>query len=179
MPDSAGVYLVPAFTGLGAPHWDPYARGILVGLSRGVTKAHVVRAALEGIAYQVNDVIEAMRSEMRSHRGGQRPCDGPLLRVDGGASANGFLMQFQADISQVQIQRNKSVELTGIGAAFMAGLGCGLLSSVDELAGLVEPAQTFQPSMDQNTRRLLLSGWERAVGRAKGWQPAASNSDTA
>ena len=123
VPDSAGVYLVPAFTGLGAPHWDPYARGILVGLSRGVTKAHVVRAALEGIAYQVNDVIEAMRSEMRSHRGGQRPCDGPLLRVDGGASANGFLMQFQADISQVQIQRNKSVELTGIGAAFMAGLG--------------------------------------------------------
>jgi glycerol kinase len=179
VPDSAGVYLVPAFTGLGAPHWDPYARGILVGLSRGVTKAHVVRAALEGIAYQVNDVIEAMRSEMRSHRGGQRPCDGPLLRVDGGASANGFLMQFQADISQVQIQRNKSVELTGIGAAFMAGLGCGLLSSVDEFAGLVEPAQTFQPSMDQNTRRLLLSGWERAVGRAKGWQPAASNSDTA
>ncbi len=212
VPDSAGVYLVPAFTGLGAPHWDPYARGILVGLSRGVTKAHVVRAALEGIAYQVNDVIEAMRSEMGSDRGGQCSCDRPpegekaphrrsavggadagldcglpghvpstgserpvggcgaqILRVDGGASANGFLMQFQADISQVQIQRNKSVELTGIGAASMAGLGCGVFSSVDELSSLVEPERTFHPSMDQCCRRSLLSGWERAVGRAKGW----------
>jgi glycerol kinase len=161
VPDTHGVYLVPAFTGLGAPHWDPYARGLLIGLSRGVNRAHIVRAALEAIAYQVREVMEGMSKTVQSVP--------VVLRVDGGAAANSFLLQFQADICDLSIQRNHSLELTGAGVAYLAGLGAGLWKSAAELTGLVAVEQTFEPRIGAADREQLWRGWLRAVERSKGW----------
>lgn len=161
VPDTNGVYLVPAFTGLGAPHWDPYARGLIIGLTRGVNRSHLVRAALEAIAYQVREVIESMIRTVKV-----RP---QSLRVDGGAAANNFLLQFQADICNLRIERNNSLELTGMGAAFIAGLTAGFWESTDSLKGLIRLERAFMPRMTAVNRERLCNGWNKAVDRAKGW----------
>jgi glycerol kinase len=154
-----GVYLVPAFVGLGAPHWDPEARGALLGLTRGVTRAHVVRAALESLAYQTRDVVDAMAADAGA----------PLraLRVDGGASANDFLMQFQADLLGVPIDRPRVVETTAMGAAFLAGLGTGFWCSQAELSRARQIARRFKPRMGEDERETLYRGWQAAVKRVR------------
>jgi glycerol kinase len=161
VPDTNGVYFVPAFTGLGAPHWDPYARGSLQGLTRGANRNHIVRAALEGIAYQVGELIQSMAGAT-----GATPTE---LRVDGGAAANNFLLQFQADLSKLSILRNSSVELTGIGAAYITGLTAGLWSDLHALQALVSLERTFIPRSDEEAREKSWAGWRRAVERAKNW----------
>jgi len=162
VPDANGAYLVPAFVGLGAPHWDMNARGVLVGLTRGTTKAHVVRACLESIAYQSADMLAVMAED----RGA------PLaeLRVDGGASANDLLLQFQADILGVPVLRPVDVETTARGAAFLAGLAVNYWSGPDELAACNDTGRRFEPSMDAGQRARLLAGWHRAVDRARDWE---------
>jgi glycerol kinase len=162
--DTEGVYFVPAFVGLGAPHWDMYARGTIVGLTRGSTAAHLVRAALEAIAYQSRDVLEAMTAEAAAAVG--------VLRVDGGAAANDFLCQFQADILGVTVQRPVVIETTALGAAYLAGLGGGVWKSLDALAEHWTVERTFSPALDAATRAERYDGWRRAVERAKGWTPA-------
>jgi glycerol kinase len=161
VPDTGGVYLVPAFVGLGAPHWDMYARGTMVGLTRGTTAAHIARAALECIAYQSRDVLEAMAADAGV----------PLreLRVDGGAVANDFLCQFQADILDMPVLRPRVIETTALGAAGLAGLGVGLWSSLDEMAGRSRIERTFTPTMKDATRNELYGNWRRAVERARNW----------
>ena len=159
-PDNGGVYFVPAFTGLGAPHWDMYSRGTLVGLTRGANRAHIVRAALESIAYQSVDVIEAMESDAG--------IDTVALRVDGGASANNFLMQFQADVMNAQVIRPTVIETTAMGAAMLAGRAVGLWNDRD-LKGLQAVDRAFTPGMDEKQRNTLLHHWHRAVERSKGW----------
>ncbi len=161
VPDSDGVYFVPAFTGLGSPHWDPYARGTLVGLTRGTTRGHVARAALEGIAYQVADVLTAMQADASI----------PIteLRVDGGAAANDLLMQFQADLLGVPVVRPRQLESTAQGAAYLAGLAVGYWRDEAEISTLWKVDRVFEPSMDESHRAELLAGWEKALGRAKGW----------
>ena len=158
--DNGNVYFVPAFTGLGAPHWDMYSRGTIVGLTRGTGRAHIVRAALESIAYQSADVITAMANDA-----GTQP---ELLRVDGGASANNFLIQFQSDILNVRVVRPKVIETTGKGAAMMAGLATGVwtVADLNELGGV---DREFLPSMDEDARAELLGHWRRAVERSQGW----------
>jgi len=158
--DTGGVYLVPAFTGLGAPYWDAYARGVLVGLTRGTTKAHIARAALEAIAYQNRDVLDAMTLEAGA----------PLraLRVDGGAAANNFLCQFQADVLNVEVLRPAVTETTGMGAAFLAGVGAGLWKTGD-LPSRWRPERRFAPSAATAGRAAGYAGWRRAVERARGW----------
>ena len=156
-----GVYLVPAFTGLGAPYWDMYARGILVGLTRGTGSHHTVRAALESIAYQSADLLTAMASDY-----GQTPAS---LRVDGGASANRFLMQFQADIMNLPVQRPAVLETTALGAALLAGLGAGLFGSLRQTASGWHVEDTFVPRMQEANRARLLRGWNRAVRTAEFW----------
>jgi glycerol kinase len=160
VPDTGGVYLVPAFVGLGAPYWDPYARGTLVGLTRGTTRAHLARAALEAIAYQSRDVLDTMKRESGV----------PLttLRVDGGASANDFLCQFQADVLGVEVLRPSVTETTGLGAAYLAGVGAGLWKS-RELASRWKLERKFTPAMPAATRDAAYAGWRRAVERARGW----------
>ena len=158
---TGGVYLVPAMTGLGAPWWDMYSRGTLVGMTRGTGRAHIVRAALEAIAYQSEDLMQAMIKDS-----GRKP---ERLQVDGGASANAFLMQFQADISHVPVVRPQVLETTALGAALLAGLGCGLYSGTEELASLWQKDLEFAPRMDEATRLLNLRGWHKAVDRAMGW----------
>ncbi len=159
--DTGGVYLVPAFVGLGAPHWDMYARGTLVGLTRGSGKAQVVRAAVESIAYQVTDVLEAMVANS-----GLRLAE---VRVDGGAATNNFLAQFQADIAGVEVSRPKMLETTALGAAYLAGLGIGFWKSGQEIEALREVGQQFTPHMEATERQALRRGWARALERAKGW----------
>ncbi|NLC53649.1 MAG: glycerol kinase, partial [Firmicutes bacterium] len=159
--DANGVYFVPAFSGLGSPHWDPYARGTLVGITGGTKKEHIVRAALEGIAYQVKEVVDCMIKVV-----GHQP---EYLRVDGGAAANNFLLQFQSDLCGLPIQRNCSLELTGLGAAFGAGMGCGLWSSANEIKDLVRIERRFTPEIAESQREKLMAGWSKAVERAKGW----------
>ncbi len=161
IPDTGGVYLVPAFVGLGAPHWDMYARGAILGLTRGSGRAHVVRAALEANAYQVRDVVEAMVNDAGI----------PLreLRVDGGAAANDFLMQFQADLLGVPVVRPKVTETTALGAAYLAGLAVGFWKSQEEIAALWQVDRRFEPAMGVERRESLYRGWQRAVERAKGW----------
>src|SRR4051794_36618402 len=155
VPDSDGVYFVPAFTGLGAPHWNPHARGTLVGLTRGTTRAHIARAALDGIAYQVADVLRAMQADAGM----------PLteLRVDGGASANALLMQFQADLLGVPVVRPRQVESTAQGAAYLAGLAVGFWQDEAAISAFWEVDRVFGPSMDDARRESLLAGWEKAV----------------
>ena len=156
---SDGVVLVPAFTGLGAPHWDSEARALLCGMSRGTTKAHIARAALESIAFQVSDVLSAMQSDI-AH---------PLkeLRVDGGASSNDMLMQFQADILNVPVLRPKMLEATAWGAAAMAGLKAGVFSNLDEISQSWQLDRAFEPKMQNDEKEMHLAKWQNALKRAK------------
>ena len=162
VPDNGGVYLVSAFTGLGAPRWDMYARGAIVGLTRGCTKAHIARAALEGIAYQVKDLLDAMESDA-----GEKLS---VLRVDGGASVNNFLLQFQSDLLRKPIDRPQMVETTAFGAAFLAGLATGVWSSVDEIKKLRKSDRVFEPVMDESDAEKLHATWLRAVERSANWE---------
>ncbi len=161
VPNTGGVYVVSAFTGLGAPWWDSYARGTITGVTRGTGKAHICRAVLEGIAYQVADLLEVMEKDAGS------PLD--VLRVDGGASVSDFLMQFQADILQRPIDRPSSVETTALGAAFLAGLSAGVWSSVEDIKALRHTQRQFEPAMDGADAQKLLDGWHKAVERAANW----------
>ena len=163
--DNGGVYLVPAFTGLGAPHWDQYARGAMVGLTRGSKAAHIARAALESIAYQTVDVIRAMEADS-----GLTLTE---LRVDGGATINNLLMQFQADILGVATIRPKVFETTALGAAYLAGLAVGYWRDLDQIAGQWQADAQFVPSMDDPRRAALLKDWNRALDRAKQWEVVA------
>ena len=159
VPDTGGVYFVPAFVGLGAPYWDMYARGTIVGLTRGTTAAHLVRAALESIAYQSRDVLEAMTADA-----GERV---RALRVDGGAVANDFLCQFQADILDARVERPRVIETTALGAAGLAGLGAGIWRSLDAVAERASVERTFTPSMEPRERDSKYAGWRRAVERTR------------
>ena len=158
---TGGVYLVPAFTGLGAPWWDMYSRGTLIGMTRGTGRAQIARAALEAIAYQSADLMEAMAADC-----GRRPV---MLQVDGGASANSFLMQFQADITAIPVVRPRVLETTALGAALLAGLGAGVYANPEETARGWQKDLEFTPRMDEATRKLNLRGWHKAVERAKDW----------
>ena len=165
--DTGGVYFVPAFVGLGAPYWDMYARGAILGVTRGTSRAHIVRAALEAIAFQSRDVLEVMAIDAHLATG--------ALKVDGGAVANDFLCQFQADILDLPVVRPAVIETTGLGAAFLAGLGAGLWKTLDALSARHPVDRTFTPRMDAGTRRRRYDGWKRAVERARGWEaPAAT-----
>ncbi|HLG60422.1 MAG TPA: glycerol kinase GlpK [Ktedonosporobacter sp.] len=167
VPDNGGVYLVPAFVGLGAPYWDPYARGTIIGLTRGSTIGHIARAALESMCYQTRDVLEAMTTDSGVHV--------KTLRVDGGAVVNNLLMQFQADILGVPVQRPKVAETTALGAAYLAGLAVGFWSSTQELAEHWAIDRTFEPQMDQAKREELYANWKRAVQRSLGWEQSKEN----
>ncbi len=162
VPDSGGVCLVPAFTGLGAPHWDPYARGTIVGITRGTTAAHIARATLESIAFQSADLITAME--------GDSGISLAELRVDGGATANGLLMQFQADLLGVPVVRPRISETTALGAAYLAGLAVGMWRDRQEIAGHWQVDRIFTPAMGRAEAADLRGRWERAVERARGWE---------
>lgn len=159
--DSAGVYVVPAFVGLGAPYWDPYARGAIFGLTRGAGKNHLVRATLESLAYQCNDLLTAMASDLGREL--------PALKVDGGACANNFLMQFQADILERRVLRPQCIETTSLGAAYLAGLATGYWHSKADVLENWQIDRTFEPVMKAAERRTLLDGWHKAVERSLGW----------
>ena len=161
VPDNGGVYLVPAFAGLGAPHWDAYARGAIVGLTRGATNAHLARAALEGIAYQVADLLFAMEADSGIQL--------KELRVDGGASANNLLLQFQADLLGIPVVRAKNPETTALGSAYLAGLAVGLYKSLDEIAAQWASDRTFEPRMAEGEKNRLRQEWSKALERAKRW----------
>jgi glycerol kinase len=160
--DNGGVYLVPAFAGLGAPHWDPYARGTIVGITRGTTAGHIARAALESIAYQVTDLLDAMRADAGV----------PLteLRVDGGAASNNTLMQFQADLLGVPVVRPAVTETTALGAAYLAGLATGFWSSADEITGQWRVERRFEPQLPAAAAKTLRDRWSAALERSKGWE---------
>ena len=160
--DTNGVYLVPAFVGLGAPHWDMYARGTIVGLTRGANRAHIIRAALESIAYQAGDVIEAMSKDA--------DFDITDIRVDGGASANNFLMQFQADITGKHVIRPSVTETTALGAALLAGLAVGFWNSKEEVAQQWKEDRTFSPEFSDEKCKALYASWKKAVSKAKAWE---------
>jgi glycerol kinase len=156
--DSEGVVFVPALTGLGAPHWDPHARGTIIGITRGTTRAHIVRATLEAIAFEVRDVLETMPGDTD-----------PPLRVDGGASANDLLCQLQADQVGRVVERPRIVETTGLGAAFLAGLGVGVWDSTDDLRHTWQLDRSFDPSPDRTRADSSHARWLKAVERARGW----------
>ena len=158
---SDGVYVVPAFVGLGAPYWDQYARGTIIGLTRGSGRAQIVRATLESIAYQTRDVLEAMKADSGLEL--------PALRVDGGAVSNDFLMQFQADILGVPVQRPAVTETTALGAAYLAGLAVGYWDSQEEIEKQWRVDSTFEPKMGADEREKLYAGWQKAVGRSRDW----------
>jgi glycerol kinase len=162
VPDCGGVYLVPAFAGLGAPHWDQYARGTITGLTRGTTSGHIARAALEGIAFQVTDVLEVMREDSG--------IPVPELRVDGGASANNLLMQFQADLLQVPVVRPKVAETTAFGAAALAGLAVGFWKDRAQVRQAWQPDRTFEPSQSPDEVAHRRSRWAEALNRARDWE---------
>ena len=157
VPDTGGVYLVPAFTGLGAPYWDPYARGALLGITRGTTRAHIVRAVIESMAYQTADVLELMECEAKAGV--------TSLKVDGGASANNLLLEIQADLLGKPIIRPRCIETTALGAANLAGLATGAFSSTADIAASWKPDHFFEPHIDAEERAAHLAGWRRAVGR--------------
>lgn len=161
VPDTGGVYMVPAFTGLGAPYWDMYARGTLLGLTRGSSKAHIVRAALESIAFQCDSLLKAITSDTGI----------PVkrLKADGGASGNDFLMAFQADISNCPVMRPAVLETTALGAAYLAGLAVGFWNSLDDLKEIETLEKTFMPSMDDEKRQKELRNWQKAVAHSEGW----------
>lgn len=156
--DTNGVYMVPAFVGLGAPYWDPYARGTIIGLTRGAKKEHIIRATLESIAYQAYDVLKAMEEDSEIHL--------QALKVDGGACSNNFLLQFQSDILGVTVERPEVIETTALGAAYLAGLAVGYWSSQEELSKNWAVSRTFTPNMDTEKREKLLKGWHKAVRRS-------------
>jgi glycerol kinase len=162
VPDNGGVYLVPAFSGLGAPHWDPYARGLVAGLTRGATGGHLARAALESIAYQVADVLDAMRADAGIKI--------TSLRVDGGAAVNNLLMQFQADMLGVPVVRPKVFETTALGAAFLAGLATGFWKDRNQLASQWQVDRVFEPSMARSKVDDLRDGWNKALDRSRDWE---------
>ena len=162
VPDNGGVYFVPALVGLGAPHWDMYARGSIFGLTRGSNKGHIARAALEAIAYQTRDVLDVIKGESNSAI--------PVLRVDGGGSLNNLLMQFQADILGIPIQRAQMAEITALGAAYLAGLGVGIWRDTGEIEKRWHSTTTFEPRMSADERETLYDNWKKAVLRSKGWE---------
>lgn len=162
VPDTQGGYVVPAFTGLGAPYWDQYARGAIVGLTRGFNRAHLVRATVESLAYQVNDILKAMESDSGIEL--------PTLRVDGGASANNFLLQFQADILNAAVLRPDCIETTALGAAYLAGLATGYWKDKEEIKENWALSRKFEPNMDEEKRAKLLKGWKKAVRCAFAWE---------
>ena len=161
VPDANGCYVVPAFTGLGAPHWDQYARGTIVGITRGVNKYHIIRATLESLAYQVNDVLVAMKADSG--------IDLAALKVDGGASANDFLMQTQANIINAPVNRPQCVETTAMGAAYLAGLAVGYWESKEDVIKNWAIDKTFEPKIDEEQRSKMIKGWNKAVKYAYGW----------
>ena len=161
VPDTNGCYVVPAFTGLGAPYWDQYARGTIVGITRGVNKYHIIRATLESLAYQVNDVLVAMEADSGIRLS--------ALKVDGGASANNFLMQTQADIINAPVNRPQCVETTAMGAAYLAGLAVGYWSDKEEVIKNWAIDQIFEPKISEEERKKKLKGWKKAVKYAYGW----------
>ena len=158
VPDTGGVYVVPAFVGLGAPHWNADARGLITGLTLGTTRAHLVRATLEAIAYQTRELIDAMQADS-----GARLAE---LRVDGGAAHNDFLMQFQSDILGCRIVRPVDTETTALGAAYLAGLATGIWKSTQEVEQFWRAEKVFEPQMGQSQREDLFAGWKRAVSKA-------------
>jgi glycerol kinase len=163
VPDNGGVYLVPAFTGLGAPHWDMYARGTVVGITRGTTAGHIARAALEATAFQTRDVIEAMERDSG--------LEVAALRVDGGGSANRLLMQLQADVLSMPIERSGVAETTALGAAYLAGLATGFWNDLDALAGMHQTDLRLEPGMGARRREDLHARWKQAVARSRSWAP--------
>jgi glycerol kinase len=164
VPDTAGVYVVPAFSGLGAPHWDQYARGAIVGLTRGANRAHIARAALEGIAFQIADIISAMESDSGVQL--------KELRVDGGASRNNLLMQIQADLLGCPVTRPANPETTVLGATYLAGLAVGYWPDEETIAKQWAVDRRFVPAMDAGERRARQAGWARALERARNWETA-------
>ena len=162
VPDTNGCYVVPAFTGLGAPYWDPYARGTITGITRGVNRYHIVRATLDSISYQVNDVIDAMKMDSGISIS--------QLKVDGGASKNDYLLQMQADISSTRVVRPACVETTALGAAYLAGLAVGYWSDIDDIRSNGAIDAVFNPKMEQEDRGRLIAGWKKAVERSKAWE---------
>jgi glycerol kinase len=161
VPDTGGVYLVPAFVGLGAPHWDASARGAIVGLTRGTSRAHIVRAALESMAYQTADVLHAMEADLGARL--------PELRVDGGAAANDFLLQFQSDILDAPVVRPTVTETTALGTAYLAGLAVGVWGGTEELASQWAEDRRFAPGMPAADRKRRAAGWRKAVERSRNW----------
>lgn len=159
--DTAGAYIVPAFTGLGAPYWDPYARGALMGLTRGVNKNHIVRAALESMAYQTYDLMNSMTEDMGYEI--------KTFKVDGGACANDFLLEFQSDIINMQLYRPECIETTSLGAAYLAGLATGYWKNTDDIISNWQINNIFRPDMDEERRQTLIDGWHRAVKCTLGW----------
>lgn len=159
--DTNGVYVIPAFTGLGAPYWDQYARGAIVGITRGCNREHIIRATLESIAYQTYDVLKAMERDLGD--------DLKTLKVDGGASANNFLMQFQADILNTKVLKPECIETTALGAAYLAGLSVGFWKDKDEINKNWALSKTYTPGMNKEYRDELLKGWHKAVGRSFAW----------
>lgn len=160
--DTGGVYMVPAFTGLGAPYWDPYARGTILGITRGTTRAHLVRATVESLAYQVWDVIRAMEEDAHISM--------KSLKVDGGACANDFLMQFQADLLHAQVERPSCIETTALGAAYLAGLAVGYWKNTDDIRKNWALQKRFSPQMEREERLARQKGWQKAVKRAQNWE---------
>ena len=161
IPSTEGLYIVPAFVGLGAPYWDPYARGIIVGITRGTTKNHVVRAGLQSMAYQANDLLKAMVKDSGIKI--------KIVKVDGGASANNYLCQFQSDILGVTVSRPRNVETTAMGAAFLAGLAVGVWKDTDQIKAFWKEDRSFHLSQNQEKVETCLRGWQKAVERARGW----------
>ena len=159
--DSGGVVVVPAFTGLGAPYWDPYARGSIMGITRATTKAHIARATLEGIALQVYDIVKAMENDANMHI--------KELRVDGGASANDLLLQIQSDIFNCDVVRPKNLETTALGAAYLAGLAVGLYTGKKQLRKQWDKDKVVQPNMNEFKQQQLIGKWHKAVQRSKNW----------
>jgi len=159
--DNGGVYFVPALTGLGAPYWDSYARGTIIGITRGTTKSHIARAAIEGIAFQVYDIVKSMEADANAK--------GTELRVDGGATENNLLLQFQADIFKFNVVRPNFLETTALGAAYLAGLAIGFWGSIDELKNQWSIDRIFKPNLDENKVNALIGQWHKAVSRSKNW----------
>ncbi|MBQ7638961.1 MAG: glycerol kinase GlpK, partial [Clostridia bacterium] len=162
VPDSNGIYLVPAFTGLGAPYWDMYARACIVGMTRGTNKKHICRAVLEAITFQMTDLLEAMKADSDTEL--------TELRVDGGASISNSMMQIQANMIGTSVNRPKCVETTALGAAYLAGLAVGFWTGIEEIEAIREVSKVFEPQISREERDVLYSGWKRAVERAKGWE---------
>ena len=167
VPDSGGVYVVPAFTGLGAPYWDMGVTGTVMGLTRGVTRNHLIRAALESIAFETEDVARAMEADMGKKL--------TVLKVDGGASANQLLMQFQSDISHIKVIRPRTSEATALGAAMLAGLAVGFYRDEDDLAGAMKRERVYTPEMPREERARRLNGWHNAVAATRHYQVPSGN----